>query len=134
MDKLELRHLAPYLPYGLKIQMNDGDIFTLYGIKGKNRMIYIELHGESVEDLTTGKPILRPLSDLTKEIEHIKDINELCNGDCESWNDINYRVFTKSRARVSGNTVIQVYTYLISKHYDLFGLIDKNLAININKL
>jgi hypothetical protein len=69
--KLELKHLAPYLPYRLKILDEKSEpsdnIFTLESIN-----IY-----ESVSDtegnidipFTEIKPILRPLSDLTKEIE-----------------------------------------------------------------
>lgn len=57
--KLELKHLAPYLPYGLKLVYLDGSIRDL---------IYLDLQSLSRIGIYC-KPILRPLSDLTKEIE-----------------------------------------------------------------
>lgn len=73
MKKLELKHLSPYLPYGLKVEMLDFDIMTkLMGIEQPNE----EMRIQPLIELTVGKrlelmykPILRPLSDLTKEIE-----------------------------------------------------------------
>lgn len=74
--KLELKHLAPYLPYGLKVKLLRKEYEGLYsefsfrpyldyplGIKINNDTIYAAMLSEI-------KPILRPLSDLTKEIEH----------------------------------------------------------------
>ena len=56
MEKLELKHLAPYLPYGLN------------GIHGDKR---IDFNSANIWVFTlNAKPIFRPLSDLTKEIEH----------------------------------------------------------------
>ena len=55
MEKLELKDLSPYLPYGLKIIDGWGDEKTLD---------YSYLHNVHC------KPILRPISDLTEEIEH----------------------------------------------------------------
>ena len=57
--KLELKHLAGYLPYGLKYK----DIPK--GFDGI-RELDIKTFDWCLEN---GKPILRPLSDLTKEIE-----------------------------------------------------------------
>ena len=60
MKKLELHHLAPYLPYGLKYvpKHNENDVQLLsLGM----------LHPQNIETI---KPILYPLSWLTKEIEH----------------------------------------------------------------
>jgi len=64
--RLELKYLAPYLPYGLKCEVGQGGI---------RRMIAETIMTESfigIDDvlLYAHKPILRPLSDLTKEIEH----------------------------------------------------------------
>lgn len=71
--QLELRHLAPYLPYGMKYQ------WEYFGEKHVNIV-----HTIGILDFQSGKPIgvnnsmaldkikpiLRPMSDLTKEIEH----------------------------------------------------------------
>lgn len=61
MEQLKIEHLSAYLPYGLKIT----SIHKLHSGTGIGSIKHI---------LTTKsklyKPILRPLSDLTKEIEH----------------------------------------------------------------
>ena len=123
MEKLELKHLAPYLPYGLKcinskesylqtgedrtgnletISINDGDCV----IMGENGYFLVG-YDEVV-------PILRPLSDLTKVIEW--EDGEYCMTDID-----NFDLY-----EVDFNTV-QDY---ISRHFDVFGLIDKGLAIS----
>jgi hypothetical protein len=60
-DQLTLEHLAPYLPYGLKILNGWGDI---------KKLNYSYLDDENNGFINHVKPILRPLSDLTEEIEH----------------------------------------------------------------
>ena len=71
MDKLELKHLAPYLPYGLKMILEkSGDIRELNGLfidLGELRFHFNVINRG--QRLWNYKPILRPLSDLTKEIE-----------------------------------------------------------------
>jgi len=138
MEKLELKHLSPYLPYGLSVKcmgeyMEDSDednptpkLFELIGLL-KNKAS-VSFHGNKevfhYEDLF---PILRPLSDLTKEIEidgkrfvsnqYLKDnyIGEMMHTNLASWS---HRVVSK----------------LFEWHFDVFGLIEKGLAIDINTL
>jgi len=70
--KLELKHLAPYLPYGLKIQgQTHKDIEELSCVTETS----INIVGRGFTygmwaDIFDIKPILRPLSDLTKDIEY----------------------------------------------------------------
>lgn len=66
--KLELKHLAPYLPYGLKLTKDYwGKIGELVPfIKQDFKGLQIEL---DYAITTQCKPILRPLSDLTKKVE-----------------------------------------------------------------
>ncbi len=119
--KLELKHLAPYLPYRLKVSL----IHTLHGHTGIGSVEHV------VQAVNEGKsqfkPILRPLSDLTKEIEH--------NG--EKF------VPTKALSMwdLQGITVLDIphipvnlYELLLKWHFDVFGLIEKGLAIDINTL
>lgn len=78
--KLELKHLTPYLPYELKVQGSEQiqeegkepwDLTTIHKIKTMTGIISEmavfdnSLCGNLIQDV---KPILRPLSDLTKEI------------------------------------------------------------------
>lgn len=132
--ELELKHLAPYLPYKLKILNGWSDIKTLN---------YTHLYDENNGFITMVKPILRPLSDLTKEIEvngekfvpaeilfsveideiqNFKDFGEIP----EYWKDA---IAVKPR----------YYDYwqvemLFEWHFDVFGLIEKGKAVDINTL
>jgi len=80
MDKLELKHLAPYLPYGLNGHCS-GHVIDPYGKNTTIVTLLIGISGEWIDtcDKEIGQcswlfpdfyPILHPLSDLTKEIEH----------------------------------------------------------------
>ncbi|MCT4190248.1 hypothetical protein HZP50_07050 [Elizabethkingia anophelis] len=76
MDKLELKDIAPYLPFKVKVQITDGyydgKFKILSGVQydgllnlGKGgRFGFIEREYHQV------KLLLRPMSDLTKEITH----------------------------------------------------------------
>ena len=76
METLTLEHLAPYLPYGLRCQWNQSKPFELMGLQKGNDSVNNELWTwRDGSKYLTGylyecKPILRNLSDLTKEIEH----------------------------------------------------------------
>lgn len=102
--KLELKHLAPYLPYGLRIQDGWGDIQKLRPI-----------HLEETSPIVL-RPILRPLSDL----EYTK---------FEFEND-EYVIDKESSSELCWDE----WTFLFENHFDVFGLIEKGLAININTL
>jgi len=131
MEKLELKHLAPYLPYGLKASFYD-----LY----PEEIIGLNFVEETIEGLEYGnseiteliKPILRPLSDLTKPME---------KGSQKTYFDL----FVESDYYLKGmNEVISNYQHLKNQifwynrffefHFDVFGLIEKGLAIDINTL
>lgn len=57
--KLELKHLAPYLPYGLNLKYEqDGDV---------RKLVYLDLQSPDRIRMNV-KPLLYPLSYLTKEI------------------------------------------------------------------
>jgi len=124
MKKLELKHLASYLPYGLKFIANEDDkIFILLHLSvyyDQNPMQvegYCEEHQEMRSVFLEGcKPILKPLSDLTKE--------ELILAGFESH--IDFLTHEKRDPILAPYWMIE---YLFSKHYDVFGLIEKGLAI-----
>lgn len=133
--KLELKHLAPYLPYSLKV---------INILENKKSKIYSKVDGEDfgVDDSPVEmfelnsqwvmdriyKPILRPLSDY-------KDINSpaMNNLGADISTQIELVVFAnqeKSLASVS----YQLYEEMCRAHIDVFGLIEKGLAIDINTL
>lgn len=124
---MELKHASAYLPYGVQIEVTDICI-DLMGGETKEETYITTLDTRELdyfkEDM---KLILHPLSDLTKEIEH------------------NGKKFVPTKALsiwdLQGITVIDIphipvnlYELLLKWHFDVFGLIEQNLAININTL
>ena len=162
--KLELKHLAPYLPYGL--------IFHHEIIQKKLTMIGCEFTHELRIRFTDGlyaydvcklKPILRPLSDLTKEIEvndekfvpivelaklfhtcksAITHFSNIVNAgfygasvNCHIENDDSRFTYYQLRNDefVLSNTYDEIQK-LLEWHFDVFGLIEQGLAVDINTL
>ena len=129
--KLELKHLAGYLPYGLKAEFADYD-----DIEDIEILTILSLEIGSEEDFIVNqyssfffqfKPILRPLSDLTKEIE--------VNGEKfvpKDW--LNYNFIGENMglniATWSHRTIEKLYEW----HFDIHGLIENGLAIDINTI
>lgn len=147
--KLELKHLAPYLPYGLKLNYKHfpGDekarrIATLTGLTKEDGIETTydeaEYNGHSytkgdlinwgdrnnVHDLEV-KPILRPLTDLTNDI-----VSEYFSDMLEDSLEIMLNHFSIRPLSCKYEEV----QFLLEKHFDVFGLIDKGLAIDINTL
>lgn len=144
--KLELKHLAPYLPYSLKFYV---DMYEFTEGNCKPEMRLFTMGNDITMCLKYGKPILRPLSDLTKEIEHNGenfipvDYFEIGDNDNDSleYDSGNIRLIdaltTASKYNSFGD--FNFYPFgaiqkLIEWHFDVFGLIDAGLAIDINTL
>jgi len=135
--KLELKHLAGYLPYGLKIQTSSKKYKETY------TLLYLDLFGFGFKEgelfFKRCKPILHPLSDLTKEIEvnGIKFIpTNVINTDF-FWDYVrnNMRDLVKDGSYILvGYLPALVVDKLLEWHFDIYGLIDKGLAIDINTL
>ena len=65
-EKLTLEHLAPYLPYELKVKTKyDIDELSMCNSEGAYLMYKYDLY-----PLSSFKPLLHPLSKLTQEIEY----------------------------------------------------------------
>lgn len=130
--KLELKHLAGYLPYRLELWHNQWKEILIMDCAGSN------CDTLSIEDVSEyAKPILRPLSELTKEIE--------VNGEkfvpIERFNKI--RKWEGSPLAMTEHIVHNVKEHnlptwitqkLLEWHFDIYGLIEKGLAIDINTL
>ena len=130
--KLELKHLAPYLPYGLKVILKSTDNNTI------PRIFSITLLYSYSNDINDIKPILRPLTDLTEEIEvkgHSAGSFKTCTLDqlngMMSMEDEFESIHKRSMVLTYPYEAIQL---LLEYHFDVFGLIDKGLAIDINTL
>jgi len=140
-DKLELRHLAPYLPYGLAVtQTTQENSFVIDGIRKVKDYYVVIAHNDDGSFFERGmnyvKPLLRPLSDLTKEIEHNGEIiipaNWLHNhySNTPNWFEHSEQwIKDKDDLR---DTICEycVVQKLIEWHFDVWGLIENGLAID----
>lgn len=147
-ERLTIEHLAPYLPYGLKMKRENfiGELLSI----NKNGYLTISCSNwhEHITD-NRYKPILRPVTDLDKQVNYglqtyaatelfemgddggynyefdhgnIKLIQQLKTiGKYKVYHDFNFMPYA-------------VATELFQRHFDVFGLIGKGLAIDINTL
>ena len=127
--KLELKHLAPYLPYALKIQgITHGEIAELSCCTETSVNITTRSFQYGMwADIFDIKPILRPLSDLTKEINMYGDMVSA------------YEILPRREKEDYKNPIIGYWSWdamqiLFEWHFDVFGLIELGLAIDKNTL
>lgn len=144
--KLELKHLAPYLPYGLKIQhIISGEIKKFEGImeyfEDDTFFLYWVKNNGTLASSSNYKPILRPLSDLTKEIEIYGEENwknipmDIIDGkSCSLVGGKEFKIMLKNGTYNIYELRYATYNFLLENHFDVFGLIEQNLAINKNEL
>lgn len=131
MKELELKYIAPHLPYDVKIWTEE----ELHFGENEYERHTIMLDNLSIRHVASGidKLILNPLSNLTKEIEvnGKKFIpNEVLKQNAVTkywWQSIN----TKG---ISPNADFNLILLLFEWHFDVFGLIEKGFAINKNNL
>lgn len=138
--KLELKHIAPYLSFGLKCQIadefdkitNEANVFEIIGASTHSiqcdcgKTTTNQFHYEDV------LPILAPMSDLSK-----KDIRDyiVCNDVIDLSN--NRHGFLSIQEDLKEFTFIELFRnldFFYRNHFDVFGLIDKKLAIDKTKL
>jgi len=168
--KLELKHLASYLPYGLKFRAKAEVwemtcLYTLDEYKvwahnywDKDKLLYYpalnrksDFQGKGYR-LSQIKPILRPLSDLTKEIEHngkkFVPFDRLSKfvGAVEPCDQIKKTFWiTRSGNNDDGSILsfgalckhidqFELFQKVLEWHFDIYGLIEQGLAIDINTL
>lgn len=114
--KLELKHIAPYLLYGLLIQTYRG-ILTL---EEDNSSQSISLWAV-IRTQSTSKPILKSLNDL--KVGH------------DDYGEYNWEYPEEFKHDIkTGQASYEDMTMLLSAHYDVFGLIDKGLAVDLKTL
>lgn len=143
---LELKHLAPYLPYELNCQTVDkGEVVIskLNAAYSDNSYSFMNIV-ESEKGFEDIKPILRPLSDLTKDDKFSELINEELI--CGAWKFVhddwttsiqtsnNQHTLLIIQNEVAPECTVLFFNYMIENHYDVFGLIEQGLAIDINTL
>jgi hypothetical protein len=147
--ELELKHIAPYFPYSLKMAYLDrafdksgkvSKLGTLEGISHNEHETHptrLRLEYMEYEHIWMFKPILRPLSEL----------NENYHSDFDDFfNESNYVVIENGVYGLSlheGDGVsdgidfeqtLKLTILLFKHHFDIFALIKEGLAIDINSI
>lgn len=127
---LEIKHLAPYLPYGLKyLKIKNNEIETMKCIsEGINMVDFGWGDALSFNEI---KPILRPLSDFDK-IEN--DLYLSTDFESSYYGNNNEVIFTNTSDKNYLTDIINVSSFMFENHFDVFGLINQGLAIDINTL
>lgn len=146
--KLEFKHLAPYLPYEVKVIDTEAEdcIWTLHPYKDSldclNDNEHISLENFITENNATKTPVhkllLRPLSDLTKKIEHNGEKFVPAKEIKRKFKKILFCGFGNPKTIWIENGYIRCYDFsasilifqqLLEWHFDVFGLIDQGLAL-----
>jgi hypothetical protein len=134
--KLELKHLTPYLPYAIRVDYGYARWYSL--TKNTFKLSLLNL-SKVINFNQEWKPILRPLSDITKEIK-IKDKKFV---PCEEEIICHLEMrFNKTFDFFDGNGSNEnidalprfAFQKLLEWHFDVFGLIESGLAVDINNL
>jgi hypothetical protein len=146
--ELELKHIAPYFPYSLKMAYLDrafdksgkvSKLGTLEGISHNEHETHptrLRLEYMEYEHIWMFKPILRPLSEF--ESESIEDVEDFIGerNMCDAYYE--FFVLWFNDAQNIGVLVLQapqpIFNFFIANHYDVFGLIEAGLAIDINTI
>lgn len=124
--KLELKDLAAYLPYDLNIWHYQWQCTLTMDIDGGYPYSFSIM--DVMEGIGESKPLMRPLSDLTNEIEYN---GEKYIGRYE-FSDNEWAMFYKEGFHITDVLDYSSIVELIKRHFDVFGLIHHGLAIDIN--
>ena len=144
--KLELKHLAPYLPYDLQMAyiirgkiVEIGDLNKVFIYRDATHPIRYGINYNDAEHEWMFKPILRPLSSMTeKESDELEDIIG-CNfyiyvsGNGIEIEDIIIDPWG-GQSVLRMETLNRIYEWLFAHHFDVFNLIENNLAIDKTKM
>ena len=130
--ELQIQHIAPYFPYGLKCEYEG----LLSGKKRFGSILSISENSVSFEyrmnwSFTAFKPILVPLSEFNDGDAYMfrEYIGE---GWCDAYGEF-FDIWFNDLANID-KLVLQaplpIFNYFLSRYYDVFGLIAHGLAIS----
>jgi hypothetical protein len=151
MEELKIEHLAPYLPYKLKFLCTDGYEHEMVGLELVDILLISHQGDFGRVNINTMniKPLLYPLSHLTKEIEvngerfvpiaefwkmnhNLDKIGEFKANisDCEAYIKSNHLAFFFDFSADLRNVKFWIIKKLFEWHFDVNSLIEKGLAID----
>lgn len=139
--ELKIEHLAPYLPYGISLQfvireeiVRTGVMSRLLNYSHETHPVRVAIDNYDSEHIWMFKPILKPLSDLEKDVVVATNLEEVYD---VSYNAVLHGVITFVSHEDPfdlEHLPLGAFTLLVKNHYDVFGLIEKNLAVNFNTI
>ena len=119
--QLLLKDLCVRLPYGVKFQGEDFNVYTLDAVN------YFALQ---VMDVVI-KPYLRPMSSMTKE--DMDKLNRYIGGDRFIFEDevisVDKNFYHEGRLYSDHEDYVNIIDWLNSHHFDYRGLIEEGLAL-----
>lgn len=149
--ELTIRELSPYLPYKLEVSPSgeNNNPLLVIGLGGNYYVVKTNPHpilggmpGNQNISFDSAKPLLRPLSQLTTTIEHngekflpIERLQEIYTKRLRFDELGFYYQIDESVVRGPSHSEpfpfnqYEAYQYLFEWHFDIFGLIDKGLAL-----
>lgn len=140
---LEIKHLAPYLQYNIKVKFSNFDtIYNLLSIGVKNDFEIISenknyFNNVGIEGL---KPILIPIKDLDKLI--YEEFSKLDDFKISEYTSEIIELFCFENTGFEEELELvnlqklpyECIDFMFKNHYDVFGLIEKGLAISIHDI
>lgn len=131
MEKLTIEHLAPYFPHGLLCTANNL-CFESHPILGLifDIAVFDFENGEQDFRFNEFKPLLTPLDEIQNHtVPNENEFHKNLLIDCYMHPNFNPTDIIKNR--IQTNTLKWVDARVLFKyHFDVFGLIDKGLAID----
>ena len=138
MERLTIKELAPYVEHDIKgLLTPQKEIVTLTGIfVDKFGLHEVQINYNGCYALSRFKPLLRPLSSLTDEIEHNGErfvpMVEIKNSEYYSHYELEDFVRNSFSYGSLNSLSYQLITKLHEWHFDVFGLIDRGIALPID--
>ena len=132
--KLNINYLSAYLPHDLECHLMgemvddyaDPTIPKTFKIKGVTKK-YVNIQDNGNWNYEEVLPILKPMSDLISD-EQFRLLT-LGKGKSVSITQVGDKVINNV-----DDLEFWIIQYLLENHYDIYNLIDNNLAVNVNTL
>ena len=133
---LQAVFFAPYLPYSVKIAYDyfgdTQEIATLIGVEDRNGETRLQIDTGGSALLKYCKLVLKPLGYLTKDEKTCDEINEFLEPNGLEINNFLLLKNSLNSVAISWEEMQKVLNILYREHYDVFGLINKRLAVSIH--
>ena len=126
---LQAVFLAPYLPFKLQGHYSLSDVVNTPKDELRDKLLTIDNFDFFLKYAT---PKLKPLGDLTKDEKTCDEINEFLEPNGLEINNFLLLKNSLNAVAISWEEMQNVLNILYREHYDVFGLINKRLAVSVH--